>query len=122
MHELSIVDALIEQVHSEVDRSGQSGRVTRLELTIGRLSGVTADSIRFAFELLAPGTLLERAELVITEPRAVSHCQQCGARTQIDELLAACPACGSAEVSIRGGQELILQTIELEDSELEDGT
>ena len=39
MHELSIVEALIEQVQREVRRAGQKGRVTRLELAIGTLSG-----------------------------------------------------------------------------------
>jgi hydrogenase nickel incorporation protein HypA/HybF len=115
MHELSIVDALIEQVRSEVDRSGHSGRVTRLELAIGRLSGVNADSVRFAFQMLSPGTLLESAALGITEPRAVSRCADCGDRVEIDELAARCPNCGSCNVVIEGGQELLLQTIELED-------
>ena len=53
MHELSIVEALIDQVGQELDRAGQQGRVLRLELSIGRLSGVNPDSVRFAFGLLA---------------------------------------------------------------------
>ena len=61
MHEVSIVEALIEQVGEEVERAGASGRVTRLALSIGQLSGVHSDSIRFAFELLSPGTILEGA-------------------------------------------------------------
>jgi Zn finger protein HypA/HybF involved in hydrogenase expression len=36
---MSIVQALIEQVESEIERAGQTGRVTRLELAIGTLSG-----------------------------------------------------------------------------------
>lgn len=116
MHELSIVDALIEQVRSEVEGSGQTGRVTRVELAIGRLSGVNADSVRFAFQMLSPGTLLESAELVITEPRAVSRCADCGDRVEIDEVAALCPNCASHNVVIEGGQELLLQTIELEEA------
>ncbi len=117
MHELSIVDALIEQVRGEVQRSGHAGRVARIELLIGRLSGVNADAVRFAFQMLSPGTLLESAALVVTEPRATCHCRDCGLRTEIDdELLSHCPDCGSGNVVIEGGQELLLQTIELEDS------
>ena len=78
MHELAIVEALIEQVQREVRRAGQKGRVTRLELAIGSLSGVHCDSVRFAFDLLAPRNGGRRGEGRIQQPRAVSCCRACG--------------------------------------------
>ncbi len=114
MHEMSIVQALIEQVEAEVEKSGQSGRVVGLDLVIGRLSGVNADSIRFAYEVLAPGTVLEGATLRISEPTAYSDCRACGARQAIDELTMYCPRCGSGDIVIDGGRDLLLQSIELE--------
>ena len=116
MHELSIVEALIDQVGQELDRAGQPGRVLRLELSIGRLSGVCPDSIRFAFGLIAQGTPVEDAEVVIEEPKATCHCRACNARTEIDDLVIQCPRCGSGEIAIEGGRELVLQTIEIEES------
>jgi hydrogenase nickel incorporation protein HypA/HybF len=115
MHELSIVEALIEQVRKELERAGQNGRVRRLELSIGRLSGVNCDSVRFAFGLLAPGTLVEGAEISIAEPEAVCQCRACNARTEIHDLEANCPQCGSSDIAIEGGRELLLQSIEIED-------
>lgn len=115
MHELSIVEALIDQVEREVAASGHAGRVTKLDVVIGKLSGVCVDSVRFAFELLAPGTIVESAEMHVDEPQAVCCCAGCGARSEIDELTFQCPACGSEDVSIEGGQEMLLQTIELEE-------
>ena len=117
MHEMSIVQALIDQVVSEVEKSGQRGRVVGLDLVVGRLSGVHADSLRFAFELLAPGTLLDGAALRIDEPLATSHCQVCGADTPVEELAMRCLACGSEQITITGGQDLLRQSIELEDEE-----
>ena len=93
MHELAIVEALIEQVRREVHRAGSSGRVTALELAIGRLSGVHCDSLRFAFELLAPGTVVEGAKVDIDEPRAVCRLPglwRRGARST--QLVVECPA------------------------------
>jgi hydrogenase nickel incorporation protein HypA/HybF len=116
MHELSIVQALIEQVEREVRRAGHAGRVVRLDLSVGRLSGVCPDSLRFAFDLLAPESIVAGSELRITEPQAVCACRDCGARTAIDDLVLQCPACGSGHVAIEGGQELLLETIDLEDS------
>ena len=115
MHELSIVDSLIEQVDREVRSSGHAGRVLNVDLVVGRLSGANADSIRFAFELLAPGTVVASAKLRIAEPSAVCHCHHCGARKEVDDLTARCGQCGSASVTLEGGQELMLTSIELED-------
>jgi hydrogenase nickel incorporation protein HypA/HybF len=117
MHELSIVDALIEQVGREVHRSGQSGKVRGVELSIGRLSGVSCDSVRFAFELLAPGTLVEGAEIVINEVKAACRCQTCNALVEIDDLVFKCPKCASDAITIEGGRELMLQSIDVEDKQ-----
>lgn len=116
MHELSIVEAVIEQVQREVRRSGHKGRVTRLELVVGRLAGVNVEAIRFAFEILAPGTLLEAADVRIARPGAVCSCRACGRATEIDDLVAQCPACGSADVTFEGGRDLLLQSIDLDES------
>jgi hydrogenase nickel incorporation protein HypA/HybF len=116
MHEMSIVQALIEQVESEIERAGQTGRVTRLELAIGTLSGVHADSIRFAFELMSPGTVVQGARLVISQPAPQLDCHQCGTVHQIPDLVMACPLCGSTDITIQGGTELLLQSIDLDES------
>ena len=115
MHELSIVEALIEQVKREIERSGHGGRIQRLDLRVGRLSGVNCDSLRFAFELLSTDTILERAEIHIDQPKAVTHCHDCDAKVELDELEIKCPKCDSPNITIEGGQELLLESIELED-------
>ncbi|OHB71329.1 MAG: hydrogenase maturation nickel metallochaperone HypA [Planctomycetes bacterium RBG_13_63_9] len=115
MHEVSLVEMLIQQVGSEVDRCGHTGRVVRLELAVGPFSGVHGDSLRFAFELLSPGTLVEGAEMEITKPRAICRCGVCDAQAEIDEPVVRCPECHAENIVIEGGRELILQSIELED-------
>ncbi len=114
MHELSIVEAVIDQVAVEVARTDAAGRVLRIELSIGRFSGANAESVRFAFGFLAPGTVAEGAEIVIEQPGAVCRCRACGVETEIDDLVAECPRCASREISIAGGREMVLQSIELE--------
>ena len=115
MHELSIAETLIEQARKEAKRAGHEGRIRGLELVVGRLSGVNCESLRFAFDLLSPGTPLEDARVNISEPKAVCRCRDCDARVEIDELVGRCPECDSAEVSIEGGRDLLLQSIEIED-------
>jgi len=115
MHELSIVEALVEQVRSEVDRSGREGTIRRVELVIGRLSGVSCDSIRFAFDLLKRDTPLAESDLQIAEPLATCHCRSCNARVEVDEIVLSCPECGGGNITIEGGRELLLQSIEIEE-------
>ncbi len=115
MHEISIVEALIDQVRETLEQAGEKGPVLKLELSVGRLAGVNCDSVRFAFELLSPGTVAEGAEVVIHQPRATCVCRACGERTEIDELTMQCPRCGSGDISIEGGGELMLQGIDVED-------
>lgn len=115
MHELSIAEALIEQVEREVHRAGRKGRVLKVELSIGRLSGVHHESLKFALDLLAPGTLVEKALVEIRRPKVVCVCGQCGGRSEIDQWPPGCPLCGSDQIMIEGGRELLLESIELED-------
>ncbi len=119
---MSIVQSLIDQVEGELTRAGASGRVSRLDLVIGRLSGVHSDSIRMAFQLLSPGTVVEGAELRIDEPPAELVCRDCQARLPIRELTRSCPRCGSNAILIQGGQQLLLQSIDVDDDEDDDGT
>ncbi len=116
MHEIAIADALIEQVQGEVRRAGASGQVTRVALVVGRLSGVNPDSLRFALDLLVKETILESARIEIAEPGAHCQCAACGYRTEIEDLEARCPNCGSSDVTIDGGRDLLLESIELEES------
>ena len=116
MHELSIAEALIEQVGMElILHPEHGGRVKRLELAVGRLSGVHCDALRFGFQLLTQGTPLEGIELSIRQPAAVSRCRECGTSEEISEIVIACPRCGNPEIVIEQGRELLLETIEIED-------
>jgi len=114
---MSIVQALIEQVEAEIEKSGEPGIVVGLDMVIGRLSGVHVDSIEFAFDLLSPGTIADGAELRISRPPAELSCHNCECRQPMDEMLMSCPDCGSGDVTIKGGRELLLQSIELEQRE-----
>ncbi|HIQ21497.1 MAG TPA: hydrogenase maturation nickel metallochaperone HypA [Planctomycetes bacterium] len=115
MHEMSVAEALIEQVAREVERLGCPGPVVRVDLAVGKLSGVHCDALRFALEMLAPGTVVEGAELRISEPPAKCCCRHCGAETELDEVVFCCPHCQSPAVRIEGGRELVLESIEVAD-------
>ena len=112
MHELSIAQALIEIV----DRHAGGRRVTRVEVKVGRLRQVVPDALDFAFELIAQGTPVEGAELVLEDVSAAGTCASCGSDTPLPELPLACRRCGSFDVEVTQGEELRVEALEIEET------
>jgi hydrogenase nickel incorporation protein HypA/HybF len=109
MHELAITQSVVEAV---VERVGER-RVTRVRLSIGRLSGVVVDSVRFCFDLVAEGTTLEGAELAVDEPTGHCRCVDCTAEFDVDDPIVLCPRCGSADVDVQSGRDLRIVSVEV---------
>lgn len=108
MHELSIAQSVVEAVTERVgDR-----RVRTIRLQVGKLSGVVPDALRFSFDLVTDGTSAQGASLEIEEPEGRAHCHTCEADIVLPDLLLLCP-CGSADVKLVGGQELLISSVEV---------
>jgi hydrogenase nickel incorporation protein HypA/HybF len=108
MHELSIAESVLDTVTA---RTGDR-EVREIRLEIGKLSGVSVDSLRFCFELAAAGTALERAALDIVEPSGRARCGSCGEEFLIDDRILLC-ACGSSDVRVLAGEELRILSVEV---------
>jgi len=112
MHELSVAQALIEELEGAA-RAENASAVTRLTVAVGALSGVEPEALKLAFPLAAEGTLAQQAELTVESVPAEVHCPECGATTPPDFPVMACCNCGSSEVEIESGRELLIRSIEL---------
>ncbi len=110
MHELSIAAAAVEICRAESD----GGRVVRVELEVGRLRQVVPDALAFAFELVAQGTPVEGAELVIHEVPVRVACADCAVEAEVSAFPLACARCGSLAVEVVGGEELRVEALEIE--------
>jgi hydrogenase nickel incorporation protein HypA/HybF len=113
MHELSIAEAVL----GIVERHARGRRVTRVELSVGHLRQVVPPALEFAFELVSEGTAAEGAELVIEEVPASATCGSCGSRSTLRAFPAQCPECRSFDVEVTGGDELLVDALELEEQE-----
>jgi hydrogenase nickel incorporation protein HypA/HybF len=78
MHELSVA-AAIARIAA---RHAGGRRVTAVEVRVGHLRQVVPDSLTFAFELLAEGTVLEGAELRLEPVAPAGRCRACGATAE----------------------------------------
>lgn len=108
MHELALACSIVEMAEEAA-----AGRpVARVTLVIGRLSGVMTEAIRFCFDAVARGTVLDGAALDIIEPDGHARCNACGAEFATPDLLTPC-RCGSFDLTRLQGEELTVKSIEL---------
>jgi hydrogenase nickel incorporation protein HypA/HybF len=114
MHELAIAEAVVRIACSHAgDR-----RVTRVELKVGHLRQVVPDALAFAFALVADGTAAEGAELVMEEVPAAGRCRRCGSESELPAFPLTCGACGSWDVNVIRGEELLVDALECEAREV----
>jgi hydrogenase nickel incorporation protein HypA/HybF len=108
VHELSITESIVSGV---CERVGEA-RVTRVIIEIGKLSGVAPDSVRFFFDTCAKDTAVAGAALEIVETSGLARCSKCGGEMPVTDLALACP-CGSFDVELIRGGELVVRAVEL---------
>lgn len=113
MHELSIAQALIEQVEEAAVKE-HARRVVRVVIAVGALSGVEAESLRALFPLVAEGTFSAGAELSVEAIAARVRCRGCGHESLTEDYFIGCATCHSQDVELIAGRELNIQSIELE--------
>jgi hydrogenase nickel incorporation protein HypA/HybF len=113
MHEGALTDDLFDHVLIHA-REANARHVMRVKVTIGALSDATAESIRFYWDSLAPGTIADGAALEFDHTPGTARCNNCGEEFNIAELYAACPKCGAFPVAVTGGDGVYLSSLEIE--------
>lgn len=113
MHELSVCNALIDQVE-RIALEHEAAEVSRIVIKVGPLSGVEPLLLRHAYPLAATGTIAANAELVIDTADVVVRCTQCGSESKVAPNRLLCDACGDFRTRVISGDEMILQSLELE--------
>jgi hydrogenase nickel incorporation protein HypA/HybF len=117
MHELSIAQAVVDIV----ERHAAGRAVSRVELRVGHLRQVVPSALEFAFMLLADGTALQGAELVIEEIPARGRCRACARVSTMTAFPLQCSSCGGLDLELLAGEELLVDSLELEQETTTEG-
>ncbi|MFH8370206.1 hydrogenase maturation nickel metallochaperone HypA [Streptomyces sp. NPDC018031] len=116
MHELSIAAAVVETA-GRTARAHGAAAVEAVRLRIGELAGVVPDALRFSFELVAEGTEVAGAELVIDAVPARAACDGCRSEFAVGSPpLLWCPRCDRPAARVTGGRELEVTEVRLPDA------
>jgi hydrogenase nickel incorporation protein HypA/HybF len=117
MHELAIAESIVDVAV----RHARGRQVSRVEVTVGHLRQVVPSALAFAFELVAHGTAAEGAALVINVVPSAVRCRACGEESVLEDWPLLCRSCGSADVTVLAGEELRVESLDVEEQEVAHG-
>jgi len=110
MHELGISQSLV----AIVSEQAQGKKVHRVWLEIGEYTALMPDALRFCFDVVTRGTVLEGAKLDIVEISPGMQCEECGTYSSSQHAIGDCEQCGSTRLRKRTGDELNIKAMEVE--------
>ncbi|MEX0704102.1 MAG: hydrogenase maturation nickel metallochaperone HypA [Planctomycetales bacterium] len=116
MHEFSVVRSLLTQIERIVSGEELVGRVTEVGVQVGEFSGVDPELLGLAFEQLAPSSSAARyARLTVRRVPLQARCEGCVRTFDVVDFRFFCPECRRPDVTIVAGEELVLESVTLED-------
>jgi hydrogenase nickel incorporation protein HypA/HybF len=118
MHELAIAEGIVDVA----ERHAAGRRVYAVEVIVGHLRQVVPSALEFAFELVSRGTSVDGAELRINEVPAAGRCRQCGCESALAGFPLACASCHGVDMEVTAGDELRVESLELEEPVMTGGT
>lgn len=110
MHEIGLCEPIVDAAL----RHAAGRRVTSVRVRVGARHAVVPDAFEQAFAIVADGTVADGAGVDLVVTPAVAVCHSCGGRTESADPLAACAGCGAVGLEMSGGDELVLESVELD--------
>jgi hydrogenase nickel incorporation protein HypA/HybF len=111
VHEMAISSAVLESVL----RHAAGRRVTGVKLRVGHLRQVVPDSLDFYWGIVTRDSVCEGSVLEQEIVPARLACTGCTHEWEIELPVFRCPSCGGADVSVAAGDELEVESIEVEE-------
>lgn len=110
MHELS----LCRSIHGIVDRARAGRSVATVHVRVGQLRQVVPETLAYCWGLVSEAGPLAGSQLEVDHVPVVLECCACGATTRVEQVLVlTCGGCGSGDVGILTGEELMVTSIDL---------
>ena len=116
MHELGIITGVVQSAEVEAAKNGAS-KVIAVVLAVGEMTEAFEDSLRFSYEILCPGTMLEGSTLEIVNVPPKSICLDCNNEFVHERYERMCSKCSSTHTKLIEGRDIFIKSIEVEDSD-----
>ena len=114
MHEIGLCEGVLG-----VALDAAAGEdVKRVRLRVGRLQGVVPAVFDQAWEMVSEGTSASGSRVELVDVPVEVRCRACGQDTEAAEGPFSCGQCGSPDVEIVSGDELVVEEVELTAGEI----
>jgi hydrogenase nickel incorporation protein HypA/HybF len=116
MHELPVTRSILEIALETAAKAG-GGRITGIHLVIGDLSRIVDECVQFYWDIVSEGTAAEGARLHIRRVALQMECKGCGHVYEPGGRDYRCPSCSGSRVHVVAGEDLRMESIDLEPEE-----
>lgn len=137
MHEWSLAKGIVMSVLDEKNKNGASG-IKRVEISVGEISQIDIETLKYALENISKGTDMEKANIVIEMEKTELKCRNCGYIWNFEEskkylepvgvdgdnalhylpesisIFIKCPICHGNDIEIIGGKGVKVKKIIME--------
>ena len=113
MHEFGIVQNIVDQAVAAGAKHGAK-RITTIYLKLGQLNEIEPSTVEFLFAGMSRGTMAEGAKVETELVSSSLECRRCGHSFSATSRVTACPHCGSADYKVLKGDELIIESLDVE--------
>lgn len=113
MHEMSLAENVL-QIIEEAAYHQSFTRVKTVWLEIGQLTCVEPEALRFCFDVVMHGSVVQHARLEIIDIPGLGWCKICMQEVPMATLYAACSQCGNFELEVLCGDTLRVKELEVE--------
>lgn len=114
MHEVGIAQNLIEQVEQKIAHFKEPLKALKISVSLGKEAGVSADALRFGFEVVKKNSKISFAQLEIKEIPLKLSCPHCQDEFEAEKIVESCPFCYKGPLRIVTGKELQVDSLEYE--------
>lgn len=112
VHELSLMQDTVVIATRQAREAG-ARHIHRIMMRVGALSGVVPETLEFAFDIVAKGTMAEGATLEIERVPVRCYCAECAREFEPADLVCECTQCRRPSADIRRGRELQVTSLEV---------
>ena len=112
MHEVSIVEGILENLNRQRNEHGLS-KVMTIEITCGQYNCADEETLQFCYDTAVKGTWLSSARITIRRLAEQYRCRRCGNEFFLEDGQETCQ-CGSSEIVPQLNSDLYLSKLEVE--------
>ena len=109
MHEFGLCEAILEVI----ERRAAGRTVLGARVRIGARHHVDRGAFDQAFEMVSMGSVAEGARIDWVVVPVQVKCRSCGHEYESEDPWAICVRCGGTDLDVSGGEDLLLESIEV---------